>query len=415
MFCWGNHLAGQHWQDSLSDKGQGNYIEIQAGFARSQLHDKPFPAGAVLEWTQCFGGIQVKPETVHDIPLHEANVAFGKEVLALISEEELLEKNEAYKKAALVKVTEGDLVHWASGFGALELLREAKSNDGAKLPEQLYFPASSLGNDQADWVGLIENGVLAEKPADEAPVSLMTSPVYMKMLEESFAKGGKNWYSMYHYGNMLFEYWDDSVVAAKSVNWAEKDLFEKKAEEAWKESVSMKKNVWAYRNLAFLEHLRKNEEKMEEYYDEVFKLPASRNDFCFAGEYLLWLNQAEKYEKAWALFETLPEKIQKTERVILDIIKTAVRLQKYDFVEPFFYNDFAAIREGETGITELWFEVKAYEIAKKKGLTNPSREEMAVCYEEAEATCPPPEAIDFRMHHESRNPFRNEKESLHVI
>jgi len=42
MFCWGNHSAGKHWQEYLSEPGKGYYIEIQSGFARSQIHDKGY-------------------------------------------------------------------------------------------------------------------------------------------------------------------------------------------------------------------------------------------------------------------------------------------------------------------------------------------------------------------------------------
>ena len=56
LFAWGNHRAGKHWQEFLSDGvGTGYYAEIQAGIAPSQLHDKELPAHASYEWTQCFG------------------------------------------------------------------------------------------------------------------------------------------------------------------------------------------------------------------------------------------------------------------------------------------------------------------------------------------------------------------------
>ena len=45
LFCWGNHHAGKHWQEYLSDgEGTGYYAELQAGIAPSQLHDKKLPA-----------------------------------------------------------------------------------------------------------------------------------------------------------------------------------------------------------------------------------------------------------------------------------------------------------------------------------------------------------------------------------
>ena len=50
LFCWGNHVAGTHWQEFLSaGEGTGYYAEIQAGIAPSQLHDKLLPKKSAYE------------------------------------------------------------------------------------------------------------------------------------------------------------------------------------------------------------------------------------------------------------------------------------------------------------------------------------------------------------------------------
>ena len=67
LFCWGNHKAGDHWQEFLSEgEGTGYYAEIQAGIAPSQLHDHIMPGKSKYEWTQCFGGASLCKENLFD-------------------------------------------------------------------------------------------------------------------------------------------------------------------------------------------------------------------------------------------------------------------------------------------------------------------------------------------------------------
>ena len=55
MFCWGNLQGGRHWCDYLSNPGEGDYIEVQAGLAPTQLHTATIGPKAVVSFTQIFG------------------------------------------------------------------------------------------------------------------------------------------------------------------------------------------------------------------------------------------------------------------------------------------------------------------------------------------------------------------------
>jgi len=406
MFCWGNHRGGDRWQEFLSRPGDGAYVEIQAGFARSQMHDKPFPAGQVLEWTQCYGGAKLDPETVHGVSLEEANNALGAYVDSVISEEELLRINEVFCANANMTVSPCQIVHAASGWGALELQREAAAQDKA-LPASMCFPKSSLGTQQYPWLALLENGILPEADPEEIPASWMISPEWKALVEESLDRpGGRTWYSLLHYGNMLFEHWDNAHTAPIAMHWPEKDKYEALAEKAWLESIDLAPNAWAYRNLAVLEHLRGNEEQAEAYYDKVFTFAVSKKDPAFAAEYMAWLSKAKKYEKAWKLYESLPEAIQTTDRMMLVAAKTGIRMRKLDFVKAVFEREYADIREGENSLTDLWFEYCALQMAKERGIENPDQETIQALCDEAWDTCPPPHAIDFRMSYDKKNGYR---------
>ena len=295
------------------------------------------------------------------------------------------------------------IVHAASGWGALELQREAAAQDKA-LPASMCFPKSSLGTQQYPWLALLENGILPEADPEEIPASWMISPEWKALVEESLDRpGGRTWYSLLHYGNMLFEHWDNAHTAPIAMHWPEKDKYEALAEKAWLESIDLAPNAWAYRNLAVLEHLRGNEEQAEAYYDKVFTFAVSKKDPAFAAEYMAWLSKAKKYEKAWKLYESLPEAIQTTDRMMLVAAKTGIRMRKLDFVKAVFEREYADIREGENSLTDLWFEYCALQMAKERGIENPDQETIQALCDEAWDTCPPPHAIDFRMSYDKKN------------
>jgi len=407
MFCWGNHRAGARWQEFLSDGDRGRYIEIQGGFARSQLHDKPFPAGQTLEWTQCYGGTKLDPADVHGCELHEANLCLGQRVEELIPEQKLFAMDREYTADADLPVDPGSIVHSASGWGALENLRRELSGE-APLPASLCFPPASIGAEQYPWYHLLTAGRLPEADPGETPVSWMVSPRWMALLEKSLSlPGGRTWYSLLHYGNMLFEMWDNAHVAAEAMLWPDRDRYEALAESAWKESVSLARNVWALRNLAVLGHIRKDRSRTEACYDEAFLLPPARKDYAFAAEYMGWLNEWGEYEKAWALFESLPEDIHSSDRVILRAALTSVRLGKLEYAEHVFNREYADLREGETSLTDLWFEFQARKLALRRGLEVPSPEQLKELKAEAEDRFPPPHAIDFRMSYDKKQKYRD--------
>jgi len=404
MFCWGNHRGGKRWQEYLSDDVHGDYIELQAGFARSQMHDKLFPANSSIEWTQCFGGTHVLPESVHDVNLHNANITFGNHVDELIPEDELLKADEKLKLLSLEKTKESDIVHYGSGWGALEIIREEKVKD-IKLPENLCFPASSLSDEQKPWLELLEKGYMTQDEPGVIPPSWMTSEKWMSLIEKSLEnKDADNWLTYLHYGNMLFEYWDNTDTAEKVIDWKKADEYETRAEKAWIHSDELCPNVFAKRNLAVLYKLKGDCDKAEKYYDELFELPESVSDFAFAAEYLAFLNGNKKYEKALSLYKKLPKDIQSCDRVTLCYALSSLKLNMPEQISYIFDRDFAAIREGETSLSDYWFEYHARLLAKERRIVYEEHEKELIG--EAEDKFPPPHKIDFRMSYNKNLKYR---------
>lgn len=410
MFCWGNHSAGDHWQDFLSEPGMGRYIELQSGFARSQMHDKMFPAKSTMEWTQCFGGAMLNAESLHQENWSDANAYLGEYLDTVISQEKLLRRNEEFSRLAKMEVHEEDLVHLGSGWGALEELRIAAYETGCEFPKSVCFPRSTIGKEQYPWYALLTEGKLPEESPEVIPPSWMVSRKWMELLEKSLREDGESWYSMLHYGVMLMEQMDEEHFAAEGSQWPEYPEYTRRAREAFRRSVELEPSVWALRCLFCLEHTEGNDDLAESYYDEVFRMDAATVDYAFAAEYMRFLNSRGKYEKAWELYSSLPEKIQQVDRMMICAAQTAIKLRKLDFLSKFFEREYADIAEGETSLTDLWFEYCARKMAKERGLGEDVQgETLEKLMDEAWASCPPPAAIDFRMSFDRQKKYRMEQ------
>jgi len=65
MFCWGTHKGGRRWKEFLSTKDTGNYLEIQAGLAPTQVHGFTLQASETISFTQVFGAAHVSRSNPH--------------------------------------------------------------------------------------------------------------------------------------------------------------------------------------------------------------------------------------------------------------------------------------------------------------------------------------------------------------
>lgn len=409
MFCWGNHSAGTHWQEFLSDPGKGYYIEIQAGIARSQCHDKVFPAHSTIEWTQCFGGMKLDKKQLHQPDFDKANAYLDGYIEDVVSQEMLLQQDAVYAQIADMPLSEKDLVHWGSGWGALEALRMARQGE-KPFPQSVCFPCSSIGPEQYPWYALLTDGRLPEEDISQIPQSWMVDEKWMALLEKSIREGGENWYSMLHYGVMLNEMMDRRHVSTEASRWGQYDAYRAKAKKALERSVELKPSVWALRCLFCIANEEKNDVLAEQYYDQLFTMADATVDFAFAAEYMRWLNGKAKYEKAWALYVRMPEAIQNAERMMLNAAQTAIKLRKLDMIEKVFaHGEYADIREGECSLTDIWFEYCALKLAQQRGIPDPQGEVLEDLMDEAWEKCPPPAAIDFRMSFDRARKYRMEE------
>ena len=406
LFCWGNHHAGKHWQEFLSDKGSGYYAEIQAGIAPSQLHDKKMKANSVIEWTQCFGGIQGERSLLADEDYGKARDYLTDLIDQRMPEADLLKIEEKLKEYACIEVLENQILHTGSGFGALEVKRMEIDKDGT-APSSMCFPAFTMGKNEAPFLHLLKYGVLPEESPRYFLPTYMISDKWMPRIKASLEKEhGESWYSLVQYGIAVYEYTDVSKYASEAANDEHNRNAAELAEKLWKRSIELCPSYLAYRNLAQLQWHKGNLEQAQNYYEEAIKQEGAFDDFALAAEYMELLIARKSYRALWELYISLPQSCKRADRIRIFAARAAVKLSCLDYLEEFFNEEHYDIREGECSLTDIWFEFCARRMAKERGLDESDPAVIEKLFDEAWDTCPPREDIDFRMSFDRKTKYR---------
>lgn len=407
LFCWGAHKGGYRWQEFLSaGEGTGYYAEIQAGIAPSQMHEKLFPKRSEIEWTQCFGGVMLDKNSLHDPDYDKAVEYFDQFINSALSKEDIESLNAKYAVLANMPVTENDLVHRGSGFGAVEIMRMERDKD-ATAPVSMLFPVDTIGKEEQPWVNLLKNGYLPEIGAGELPSSYMVSEKWRGHIEKSLeSEKGYNWTALAHYGALCYESFDHAGLAIDVITEESDEEKTEAAREAWKKANELCPNIISLRNLAFLENRANNFELAEKYYDKALEIEGAYEDFALISEYLIFLTRQKKFSKLWALFSALSDELKEVDRIKISAARAAIRLGHTDYLEKFFKEEHYDIREGEVSLTDIWFEFCALKMAKERGIENPGRDTLEELIDEAWDTCPPDKSIDFRMSDNKKNRYR---------
>ena len=321
MFTWGTHQGGKVWRDFLSDPGKGDYIEIQAGLARTQMHGLTMPANATWTFTQAFTGINADAKLLCETDYQKAS-----EIAAGLFRREIPEFAPEKENCA-------EYISYGSGWGALEQYRR-KVRKIKKLP--FDFPESSVTNEELPWLNLLLNGNLPDNTS-----SFIIGSDWLEMLEKD---GGKE--SLVHLGVMYYE-----------------DGLDVKAVEAWEKSLP---HSLAYRNLSLVEIKKNNIEKAIELMEKAVRL---NNSNAYKSEYADLLIKSEEYEKCRELLYNLSE--NSPDRMWIYRAQCAWHTGRYDELEKMFERKYSDIREGETTLTDLWF--KWAEKTAQENKTNPPK------------------------------------------
>ncbi len=373
LFCWGRGTGGKRWQEFLSVRGHA-YIEIQAGLAPTQTHGLAMPPRGEFEWLETMGYIESDPKLVHNPDWPTAWQAVDRDIKKMLPMGVLNEKHAACR--ALRNQPPEEILHTASGWGALEMRRRKTDSKAPPVPEAFVFPEATMGAEQERWIQLMKRGFLPEQDVLAEPGEWMIQDEWREMLEASLKENG-NWFALLHAGVMRMEQFD-----------------EKGARQAWEESIRRKPSVWAYRNLAVLSIRQKKTAEVLRNFEQAWTLAVGSEiaRAALVQEYLQALCDAGEYDKINAIYAGLPRELQELDRVQVILAVIALKRGDLDTVEKILQREFTVIREGEILLTELWFGMWEKRLAEQAG-----REVDDDLKAEARRAHPPPARIDFRM------------------
>lgn len=362
MFCWGKGRGGRFWCDFLSEPGQGDYIELQAGLAPSQVHGYEIGANSVISFTQAFSCAQAeKPEALFE-EWHDSRDLAREITMGVLSDDELLAIDQKAKDLFDGKM---EIIYKGTGWGALEKKRREKM--GAKpVPAGYEFPDCSMDDQQKPWLSLLNKGKLACFKGD----SFMVAEEWREMLENDTSCAAKLMLGVMEFENGELD----------------------KAEKCFKGVKNAKLRPLAIRNRSQLALRKGDENEAIELMKKACEAGGEEMDAAYKRELLQLLNKAKRFQESWDTFEAAGEITKKDDRSRLFAGMAAYEIGNYDFLEELFNEQHATIREGETSLTDLWFGMEANKEAKKRGVTVTPE-----LLEEIRLTRTPPREIDFRM------------------
>lgn len=181
LFGWGTSPGGTHWQHWLSGP-HSPYLEIQGGLARTQLQHLPLPGLTTWTWTETYSPLTLP----HPHAPYEQASAAAEATARTIPWTRPTSQRPAAGVWTDHPITE--VIHRGSGWGALER-RAGGLPDSAATP----FPDDTLGEEQAPWLTLLEEGDL---PGEAVCV---VGPRWLSLLREA-----ADWHGLYHLGLNLW-------------------------------------------------------------------------------------------------------------------------------------------------------------------------------------------------------------------
>ncbi|MBQ8136456.1 MAG: DUF5107 domain-containing protein, partial [Clostridia bacterium] len=359
LFVWGMGEGGRHWQAFLSAP-ESAYIELQSGLARTQLEHLPMAAGESISWLESYGAVHADGKTCQGQNWQKVVDAVAS-ALERRCPEERLEALHAQIQRELDKQP-GHVLHEAQGFALCEkaLLQDAFDTAGLSLD------ALRLGPAEESWMSLAKTGVFPCPDPLAEPLSYQISPAWEQALKAAVEKkSSDHWYAQYQLAVMAH--------------------YRSHTDEAGKEyrlSLERAENPWALRGLSLLDT-----EKAPNLLLRAAYLKPIRPLVIEAMEAL---EKAGRRKEMLAFYADLPEKLKKDGRVTVYYAAALLRTGKIDAAEnvlqgPIVLTD---VREGNTLLTDLWFEAAAIRHAGKA-----DAESLAW----AEEHIKPPKHLDFRM------------------
>ena len=328
LFIWGDGAGGRRWQEWLSGPGR-EYIEIQAGLARTQFEHLELSGLSEVAWVEAFGRATVANE-VTEQPWPIARRSAEQAIDSLVSVERLeKERTEAEQVARLAPVR---ILHAGTGWGALERMARETSRDFSLNRIETPFVDSTLSDEQAPWLTLLRDGRLPEADPSALPHSVEVNPSWMPRLVQA-----SGWEAAVHRGNI--KAYAGDVVGARV---------------EWEESIALEPSVVAWRNLAALHLVEEDYVAAARLYDQALQM--APGDRALVIEALNALRRAGNSARVLDVIEQLPDELASIGRIRLLRAQAAIAVGDIELcgslLEPGF--ELPDLREGDDSLAQLW-------------------------------------------------------------
>lgn len=345
VFFWGNGRGGERWNEFLSNDNK-KYIEIQAGYLKTQMEHTLMPANTTWQWTEAYRAFKME-KSVLTGNWNKANEFIENEV-----------KKEYDLGTLDFSIPENkSVVFFGSGWGAFE-------SRFRKISNYFDFPIETMDSRQHDWINLFDKGYVEKKAADYIPQSYYISESTLKRLENSLQSNGRHYLTYLYIGVVKYALGDKSG-----------------AFEAFKKSVEIEPNMLAYRNLAMMYKNVYNDKKNAiEYILKAYDVGDKRSVHLLkdCGYVLTSCGADGQWIK---IAENLPKQMRKSGRIGLYLTIAYINEGKYKKASEILNESFEMddIKEGEISVSAIWDEL--YRKMEMLG----------------EKYIPLPEKLDFRM------------------
>ncbi|MFD7947066.1 DUF5107 domain-containing protein, partial [Streptomyces sp. NPDC059744] len=180
LFLWGSGPGGRRWQQWLTEPGTVGYAEIQAGLARTQLEHIPLEPGAEFSWLESYGPLTADPGVVHGDDWAAARSETEQRLAEALPRADVDAAYAAWRPHA--DTEPGESLATGSGWGALEVRRGKYRLPGTPFAE------STLGEQQAPWLHLLDQGAFPEPRRVTPPGPSLVSAHWRDMLETASAE-----------------------------------------------------------------------------------------------------------------------------------------------------------------------------------------------------------------------------------
>ena len=224
---------------SGDEASRGDYFEVQAGVAPTQLQTFPLGAGTALEWTEAITPVKLDAGEAHDVSYAAAVGSMDRARRGKVSAELFHDMDRFMASIADVQLDE--VIHRGSPFGAIFEARTGRSlapglsfsnigpgpvrtargraggaarwGEGERAwgAREVQVGETKQGHDDSSvdsvdiaarpWLEVLTNGTFSPATvANPRPASFMVSEAWVGLLRKSMAMHGETWLHHFHIG-----------------------------------------------------------------------------------------------------------------------------------------------------------------------------------------------------------------------